>query len=120
MEDEQYISFETAKLLKERGYRKAIDCYYTPEGVRFRSNPKYDWNNSAMFYSAPTQAALMSWLRREKGLFIKIDVIREASCWTAVVLDIFQDVKQWVVPTEATSYEDICEEAIKYCLNEIL
>ena len=73
---EELISFETAKLAKEKGFD--IDCgkgYYLTGGNRvngFREiiNYKYD----PQFYWRPTQSLLQKWLREEKRLHIVVNI----------------------------------------------
>ena len=63
------ISFETAKLAKEKGfYQKDIDDHYLSNG-QLSTNPYLDSINGKSFGSAPTQSLLQKWLR-EKGIII--------------------------------------------------
>lgn len=67
---EDYVSFEVAKLLKEKGFNE-------PTWTRYEDNnevifgDKYDWNNSPMGQiSAPTLQMAMKVLREEMGIAI--------------------------------------------------
>ena len=63
MIEESYVSFETARLLKEAGFDVPCDNYYDKDGF-FRGDFKA--------YMCPTQALAARWLREVHGLFIEI------------------------------------------------
>ncbi len=72
---EQLISFETAKLAKEKGITFLYSDYaYTREGDKKRvSSLLSDVSVSEQtWFRAPTQALLQKCLRENKGLYIKI------------------------------------------------
>lgn len=69
--EEKLVSFETAKLAKEKGFNINV-LYYCiePNKIKFTSNPKngegYDFNFKDSFdasLSFPTQSLLQRWLR---------------------------------------------------------
>jgi hypothetical protein len=73
---EQLISFETAKLAKEKGFNIPVHAMY----IKKRNNPlnypepeesMYNWNSRAG-YSAPTQSLLQKWLREEHNIHIQL------------------------------------------------
>ena len=81
MKDE-LISFETAKLAKEKGFNEY--CKYVHD--TFDNIEEWDdgdekhknsYKNASVYYSAPTQSLLQKWLREVHGIYIdvKIDTI---------------------------------------------
>lgn len=114
---EDYVSFETAKLLKEKGFDEDSWFHYDADGDivtrGYRLNMPED-------IPAWTLQMAMKWLRNIHGLFIHIDVIREASCWLADIQDIKGDVSVYPVENEFPNYEEACEAAIKYCLENLI
>jgi hypothetical protein len=72
---EDYVSFETAKLLKEKGFDADIDLWYDKDGVKFFTN-KYeissDWRvrQNQNVYLCPTLQMTMKWLRENHNLHI--------------------------------------------------
>ena len=71
MIEEEYISFETAKLAKEKGLDILCDIgYYIDSGVV--DYIRDDYKN--MFYPRPTQSLLARWLRDKHKLFIEITI----------------------------------------------
>lgn len=122
---EDYVRFETAKLLKEKGFDEDIDSWYDENGKMFFQH-KYDINRdwrvraNQKVYECPTLQMAMKWLREVHGFFIHIDVIREASCWLADIQDIKGDVGVYPVGNEFPNYEEACEGAVKYCLENLI
>ncbi|WP_394749599.1 hypothetical protein [Spongiimicrobium salis] len=65
---EQLISFETAKLAKEKGFNEVvIDNYGPMESILWKGQHK---NSELRYleYSAPTQSSLQKWLRDKHGI----------------------------------------------------
>jgi hypothetical protein len=78
---EQLISFETAKLAKEKGLDK-IRCNYIynigyhdlqPEMDAFESFPKDSVSGQFHLALAPTQSLLQKWLREKHKIYIDVD-----------------------------------------------
>ena len=116
---EDYVSFKTAKLLKEKNFF-SINCY-----TAYDENGDFFWygdysKDRRDIIDAPTLQMVMKWLRDTHGLFIHIDVIREASCWLADIQDIKGDVSIYPVKKEFPNYEEACETAIRYCLENLI
>lgn len=122
---EDYVSFETAKLLKEKGFNEI--CYlgynkngeYLPTGNRCNSQiiqPDF------CLICCPTLQMAMKWLREVHNLCI--EPYRTACGYLYTISTIpygsckcnpreggdDEDSGQW------TTYEGACEAAIKYCL----
>jgi hypothetical protein len=125
---EDYVSFEVAKLLKEKGFNVPTWFYYQNKELKLASWSGWDedWNHCLIndkpstLISAPTIQMVMKWLRNIHGLFIHIDVIRETSCWLADIQDIKDDVNVYPVKEDFSNYEGACEAAIKYCLENLV
>lgn len=62
---EQLVSFETAKLAKEKGLT------YREIGLSYRPNGEITYGkNDDVFYPAPTQAQFQKWLRVKHNIFV--------------------------------------------------
>ena len=70
---EQLISFETAKLAKEKGFKKLCDFSYDEDGI-LTGNCEQSYN-----YVAPTQSLLQKWLREKHDIHITITSISQES-----------------------------------------
>ena len=67
------ISFETAKLAKEKGFKKLCDFSYDEDGI-LTGNCEQSYN-----YVAPTQSLLQKWLREKHDIHITITSISQES-----------------------------------------
>ena len=78
---EQYVSFETAKLAKEKGFNEPCRHYYL-NGAKEVNNETimiydlpYPYNSTDKnYFAAPTQSLLARWLREKHKLFIEVTV----------------------------------------------
>ena len=129
---EDYVSFETAKLLKEKGFNE--DCHYAYHYYTHR--PFYhrkmnDFNGGEYrglkdeWYSAPTLQMAMKWLREVHHCVICVTPLtfycgELVSKWGYCIwADDNTEVDEENSPRFET-YEEACEAAIKYCLENLI
>ena len=121
---EDYVSFETAKLLKNKGFNGVCRYYYPDSHTQLISY--LDCKQSDMFGSeaciAPTQSMAMKWLREEKrtAIIIEFDVTKRGFCPYVHQLDYDME---WVVKWRINmpmKYEEAVEAGIKYCLKNLI
>jgi len=133
MIQEVYVSFEIAKLLREKGFPqdpKICNTAYTTKG-KFSNNAKsfvfyYESIKPRVCYIAPTQQMAMQWLREKYNIYISIQPdfpsnkdYKMCWCWSANILHencIITKGHQCYVET----YEEAVESAIKYCLENFV
>ncbi len=133
---EDYVSFETAKLLKEKGFDANLLVCYTPDGLFSRSYGIKMYTNesedSAVECICPTLQMVMKWLREVYGIFISIcngnhkKDNRDTSTpdnvyYFFVITDdraVYEEEKQCL--KEFISYEEAADAAIKYCLENLI
>lgn len=127
---EDYVSFETAKLLKEKGFDELCDKKYNgyksivPAGkmIELWQNSEFDDDEEC---SAPTLQMTMKWLREAHNIHIDINtnwafkddnfiVIGYMFNTHSAINSWYQDLVNY--PT----YEQACEAAIKYCLENLI
>jgi hypothetical protein len=123
--NEQLISFETAKLAKEKGFN--WKCYQAYDWVSgFPGNTHTGYNNWNKFgdgkASAPTQSLLQKWLRDTHKIHISLDY------WTVEDLDSGELQVSWNYEitrfgasfnergSNLSSYEQALEEGLKKSL----
>ena len=116
---EDYVSFETAKLLKEKGFNEDSWFHYDTDGYivarGYRLNHPDD-------IPAWTLQMAMKWLRKEKRIFIAIchcTYPREREVTWIPEISTFDSV----FPDSAIeydTYEEACDAAIKYCLENLI
>lgn len=127
---EDYVSFEIAKLLKEKGFDETCIGFYTPEKelhFTFLGETNSMWLDDSI--SAPTLQMAMKWLREIHHIFIEIDWdarpepigSRNKPYFSLIInMNIGDFYKGKDLPSECTSYEEACESAIKYCLENLI
>ena len=116
---ETLVSFETAKLLKEKGFAvKCCNWYDQTQGL----NP-FDGIRGAMVYlkeaDAPTQQLSIDWLRINFNIHIAITSIDNSGLiqWKYFISDAGANIGH----SERFKSIEICkEEAIKYCLTNLI
>ena len=67
---EQYVSFETARLLKEAGFNVPCQSQYTEGMGVWNVEYAYDFNADDFGYSRPTQSLAARWLREVHNIMI--------------------------------------------------
>lgn len=124
---EDYVSFETAKLLKEKGFNEPCYLGYNKNGEYF---PTGNRNNSQIiqpdfcFICCPTLQMAMKWLREKKCVTCVIPLTfyfgENVSSWGYNIwADDNLEVDEDNTP-KFTTYEEACEAAIKYCLENLI
>ena len=127
---EDYVSFETAKLLKEKGFDKKCRALYTiwfDEVEGPKEDEAENWNIEPKYFSAPTLQMAMKWLREVHNIFIDIssrfsknadkDVCFSYSC--KKLINTYKSSYE-IGDGEWLNYEEVCEAAIKYCLENLI
>lgn len=72
---EDYVSFETAKLLKERGFNEECLGTYNTSNKELSISSDFPYKNDInddIFIAAPTHQRVMKWLREVHKIFITI------------------------------------------------
>jgi len=126
MTQEDYVSFEIAKLLKKKGFNERICHYYDDEKFLHCNTHLYFCNSLGLddYISAPTLQMAMKWLREKHLLHISIDMMNGGR-WKYEIDDISIPFDGGVLPKyycEKTfsSYEEGINDAIKYCLAHLI
>lgn len=147
MMTEDYVSFETAKLLKEKGYDWEESPFYSEQDKdEWRYNNSYEIPNPTYNKDIPfdseTQTMVaphisiqlaMKWLREVHNLFVEIHYATALILQphTTIYFEIFYMSLDYttsgknMLPDDYiieyyTSYEEACEAAIKYCLENLI
>ena len=123
---EDYVSFETTKLLKEKGFNTPLLTFYVTDKEKKEGNfqtmyfgdDAIDNNHSELCFIAPTQAMAMKWLREVHGLFIRIteNMAGNVFEWSVYQKNYGCRASMYV----ENSYEQACESAISYCLKVLI
>ena len=119
MIEEQFVSFDTAKLLKEAGF--AVPCFnqYTDRGTVWHCDCPENFNISQCATSRPTQALAARWLREVYNVAIYSLYDEDMEQWFYVVdaftknpvINGFQSGSEY--DDYESAFEDGLREAIK-------
>ena len=117
---EDYVSYKIAELLKEKGFDEPCRSVYEEKILRIDTVCDYFNSELSSYVCAPTLQMAMKWLREVYGIDIIIEISdplvkdRKYYCmiWdsnnNSYILDLFN------------SYEEACEESLKYCLMNLI
>lgn len=154
---EDYVSFETAKLLKEKGFDEPCTYLWIFEKT---NNPEVDdngiykcpvkkytesdyWNNTSIelykkedeywndnidFFACPTLQMAMKWLREAHKIHVSVEMgfdvdNRQYFFFAPSICKFSNKTGEYQTPfgeKEFDSYEEACEAAIKYCLENLI
>lgn len=135
--EEDYVNFETAKLLKEKGFDSdevgclggfySERCYAYGHGIKTQSGQEVgivydDLRNCDLDYDEylrPTQAMAMKWLREVHKIFIEPKMSKNTFLWGYRV-SISNGSTVCFHTNIFNEYEEACEAAIKYCLENLI
>jgi hypothetical protein len=139
MIEEDYCSFEIAKLLKEKGFDEDCWCWYEGDGYFRESNDDYGFQSNSchigydFICSAPTLQMAMKWLREVHHLYIDVGFGNDYKGEFLYMGDIYDLTKDTIygeykpiieaddyLSDNPKTYEEACETAIKYCLENLI
>ena len=114
---EDYVSFETAKLLKEKGFDEECIYVYRHDG----SEDIWNADKEDIACQKPTLQMAMKWLREVHNLFICLLFMEDNGEYAYTVDNVKErsfsaSAKNITWPT----YEEACEAGIKYCLEHLI
>lgn len=130
---EDYVSFEVAKLLKEKGFNEPCFYYYKDGVLMFSPILKGRNLYQTDTYSAPTLQMAMKYLREVHHLYIDVGFGNDYKGEFLYMGDIYDLTKGAIhaeyepiieaddyLSTNPKTYEEACEAAIKYCLENLI
>jgi len=133
MIEEAYVSFEVARLLKEKGFDEPLVMTYWGDGTMSAWHIAEENSSSHggyVHYTAPTQQMAMRWLREVHNIMITIyHSIESGTLQFVWRVDRFRrDSDRFIIQDlegvgdyytyghDCDAYEEACEAAIRYCL----
>lgn len=132
--NDEFVSLETAKLLKLKGFdvpintachqvfkdKDEVSIWYGDRKENFNDLPEEE--NSQKFYSCPTQQMAMRWLREKHKIHINVrylDFLEHGEVWDATVV-IMSTFKEQVIENTESTYEQALEFALQYVLKNLI
>ena len=142
---EDYVSFEIAKLLKEKGFPQEYDIYHSMVYNEEDYEDEYEVQRMVLETRlikagtlssypigvpepkcyCPTHQMAMKWLREEKNIFIVIephvyDYINEKNKSYSCSLWVGDNYYEYLESKDYPSYEEAVEAALKYSLENLI
>ena len=123
---EDYVSFETAKLLKEKGFDVKCDkcyAYFADDDIRILhlTYEKPAQLLSEDRYPCITIQIVMKWLREVQNIAI---VVTPSMFWGKYNTHIYEKGNEYPIGFDGSSlcpsYEQAVEGAIKHCLENLI
>lgn len=112
---EDYVSFETAKLLKEKGFDEYCPESYFKMDKTLKKSGFSEWEKVNEI-KAPTQSLTMKWLREVYNIDVSIIPLRSHKEYLPRVES---DITSYdAIPCR--KHEEAAEAAIKYCLENLI
>lgn len=126
MIQERYVSFEIAKLLKEKGFDIPCSGRYSVRSKEFHLDCTKMCNNGGLFEcAAPTLYMAMEWLREVHNILIVIephmyDYVNEKNKSYSCSLWIGDNYYEYLESKDYPIYEEAVEAALKYTLEHLI
>lgn len=132
MNKEQYVTFEVAQILKEKGFDWDCARYYNAQhgearivGDTFICN----WNDESLMerlmmsgaYSIPTQQMACRWLREERGIHIYPIPVTGFNYVVSVYVEKGNKTYDRILSRNGrNAYEEATNAALQYCLTNLI
>ena len=132
---EDYVSFNTAKLLKEKGFNEycrtiynagvfcsiaSLNCRWNEgcgELIEEKQNSDFGIYDNAI--SAPTLQMVMKWLREVHKIYISVSHRLSHNADNDICFSFWINEGK-ITDGEWLSYEEACESGIRYCLENLI
>lgn len=118
--EEQYVNFETAKMLKEAGFDVPCDAIFTENGAEIIEFGRANYNGLYPdMVSRPTQALAARWLREKHKLQVYSSYSIYHKMWFYVVISISNDYDTITGDIKYANYEDALEAGLQEAIKMI-
>jgi len=130
---EDYVSFEIAKLLKEKGFDEVTSKWYLKYKGEYSLVSRGSAEHTDDSIDVPTLQMAMRWLREVHHLFIGVEPRLSFTDYYWITANVYRvrkknslyhaepvDDYSCVACCDGDSFEDACEKAIKYCLENLI
>lgn len=112
---EDYVSSETAKLLKEKGFDETVRCFYDIRTEILCDDCVKTKNSYTRSIAAPTLQMAMKWLREVHNITIGITF-----SFDIVSYEIQKNGEFITSIGSSRTYEQMVEEAIQLCIKTLI
>ena len=112
---EAYVSYETAKLLKEKGFKCITMFSYSNRGTTMCGH----WENEIDWVPKCTHQMAMAWLREVHNIDICVFPYQNDYISYSYEVKIYKNKEMCFSITGSKTYEEAVEIALKYTLNKL-
>ena len=119
---EDYVSFETAKLLKEKGFDEPTTKSYYTEGFENPMIFSHDLLSCIQTdeFLCPTLQMAIKWLREAKHYYIQVSIQNDGTYIGYIYRTDGFPYVGWDKRRVKETPEEACDAAIKYCLENLI
>lgn len=122
---EDFVTFELAKKLKEKGFNKRVRGYYWETGGLSICNTPMNSNALENEFSAPTISQVLKWLRDDNAMFVHISIYSKGWYCDVYTYEYYEEDREYganhvVQLDEFATYEEAALAGIEYCLDDII
>ena len=122
---EDYVSFEVAKLLKEKGFNIPCRSYYNNNDYLSFEHPKGFVSVDSVYLLRPTHQMALKWLREAHNIFIEIKYVpnqfTDEPGYKAMIWDMSEEIGRPLPDDiEYAFYETCVNNALKYTLENLI
>lgn len=114
MIEESFVTFDTAKMLKEIGFNIPVNTSYSEDGSSEYNIFPDNFNKLQGKFSRPTQALAARWLREIYKLHICVDFNHKG--WYFIIYDVTEQDRLDSCYFYNLGYEEALEEGLKEAL----
>lgn len=128
MMHDEIVTYEVAKLAKEKGFNEYVEAFYAEGCDTAHTQGPEKWNEYKGRYAAPTKSLLQRWLREEKGVTICVDIFDDG--WFFDISTFYKQdtgIYEVDIPYKSSNvssvydtYELALEDALKYALENLV
>ena len=129
MIEESYVSFDTARMLKEAGFDVPCNSYYEledGEAVRKDCIRPYDHNGFGdTICSRPTLTLAARWLRDKHRLHVSVSIVglfdglRDITYWAFSIMNVNTALFEYIDGNRYDSYEEALEAGLQKAIKLI-
>lgn len=116
---DDYVSLETARLLKEAGFDWKCEWFFTEKELLGHSSISKNHNEIHEYggCSRPTLSLAAKWLRKENNIYV--EVIRKFTCWKFSLINLNPVCIIKLTAGSFNTYEEALEKGLKEALERI-
>ena len=119
--NEDFVSFELAVKLKEKGFDEPCIAHYKNNQLYIAHYINKFHSESEESIDAPTILQVLNWLRKEKKLFLEIILLNNKGDYICDIYDIDSKPLQCVGSTKyRNTYEQTILSGIEYVIDNLI